>query len=151
MDQEVAETVTTSQSAPMTSKLEELLETEANDTLVDVKKKKVEKKIDSVLEYAYKAGFSLENFCKQFPDTAIRQAESALAQWLQVQASAAMEGGLRTSDGDLIAVNKNMTALIHDRVEYAQKELEQVKEYVFTSPYKGELKRDFLLRMLYNR
>ena len=151
MDQEVAETVTTSQSAPMTSKLEELLETEANDTLVDVKKKKVEKKIDSVLEYAYKAGFSLENFCKQFPDTAIRQAESALAQWLQVQASAAMEGGLHTSDGDLIAVNKNMTALIHDRVEYAQKELEQVKEYVFTSPYKGELKRDFLLRMLYNR
>ena len=151
MDQEVAETVVTSQSAPMTSKLEELLETEANDTLVDVKKKKVEKKIDSVLEYAYKAGFSLENFCKQFPDTAIRQAESALAQWLQVQASAAMEGGLRTSDGDLIAVNKNMTALIHDRVEYAQKELEQVKEYVFISPYKGELKRDFLLRMLYNR
>ena len=74
MDQEVAETVVTSQSAPMTSKLEELLETEANDTLVDVKKKKVEKKIDSVLEYAYKAGFSLENFCKQFPDTAIRQA-----------------------------------------------------------------------------
>ena len=53
MDQEVAETVVTSQSAPMTSKLEELLETEANDTLVDVKKKKVER--DNIrLNFFYK-------------------------------------------------------------------------------------------------
>lgn len=139
----------TTELVTMTNQLSQLLSTDAvpvNTT----EEQTVEKTIDSVLEFAYKAGFSLEAFCRQFPDTAIRQAEAALAQWLQVQASAALEGGIHTEEG-IVAINKNQTALIHDRVLYARQELEQVREFVMLSPIRGEQKRDHLLRTLYNR
>ena len=106
--------------------------------------------IESVLTTANNAGFTLQEFCQQFPDTAVKQAEAVLAQWLNVQATAAIEGGIHTEEG-IVMINKNQTALIHDRLLYAERELEQVRDYVLTSPRNGEKYRDHLIRMMYNK
>lgn len=136
----------------LTSQLGDLLNSSADDNVKQDNDVSVVESINSVLEFAYEAGYSLEEFCKQFPDTAVRQAEQALAQWLRIQAAAAINGGLKDEEtGQLVMVNKNQTALIHDRVIYAQKELENVKDMILQSPYKGEQKRDFFLRNMYNR
>lgn len=134
----------------MTDSIREMLNEEPFPKLPKEKGQQVTKKIDSVLETALEAGMSLQDFCIKFPDSAVRQAEAALAQWLDVQASAALTGGISTEDG-LVAISKNQTAVLHDRIMYAERELEKVREFAFTSPRLGESRRDFLVRMLYNR
>lgn len=139
----------------ITNQLGELLNTSAEEVKPIQEVLEVVERPDSVLEYAYSNGLTLEDFCHKFPDTAIRQAEAALAQWLRIQAGAAIKGGIETTGDDgevqLVIINKNQTALIHDRVIYAQNELEQVKEMVMQSPLKGELKREHLIRTMYDR
>jgi hypothetical protein len=104
----------------------------------------------SVLENAISDGITLEEYVRRDPERAIRQAEATLAEWLKVQTSAAITGEVVTDRGTVM-VNKNMTAILKDRVEVAHNQREMVYEIVYSRHMDGERRQEHLTRVLYNR
>jgi hypothetical protein len=111
---------------------------------------KVEDSYESILEVAQAAGLTLQQYVITDPERAIRQAEAALATWLKVQSSAAIEGCIATNSGTH-TINKNTAKLIQLRCEQAEKHLDKVNEYALTAYSDGERRKDHLIRTLYNR
>jgi hypothetical protein len=104
----------------------------------------------SIIENAIAAGLSLQDYVTLDPDKAIKEAEACLAEWLKIQSAAAVSGALLT-DGGHVTVNKNMTALIRERVLAAFKQVDVVNELAFTAIKDGEKRREHITRVLYNR
>ena len=103
-----------------------------------------------VIENAVAEGLTLQAYVNKDPDKAIKEAEACLAEWLKIQASAAIAGHVVTDQGNF-TINKNMTALIKERVNAAFRQLDYVNELAFTAFTDGEKRRDHLTRVLYNR
>jgi hypothetical protein len=106
--------------------------------------------IRSVVEVAIEKGLTLQEYVTQDPDSAMRYAEHSLAEWLKIQSSAAIEGYIRTENGNY-NVNKNMTKLIELRVHEAVRQRDLVNEYAYIAIKDGEKRKDHLIRALYNR
>ena len=106
--------------------------------------------IDSILSKSQAAGLTLQEYVRRYPQKAIQEAEGNYNEWLKIQTMGAMEGFIQTTDGKW-AINKNMTKMLETRVMLAQKQLEQVHEYAYTSSMDGEQKKNHLIRVAYNR
>lgn len=111
---------------------------------------KVEGTIQSVVQNAIDAGLTLADYVKRDPDKAVKEAEASLNEWLNMQASAAIEGCIKTPAGEF-TLNKNTVRLIMDRVDRAQKQLDMVNEIAFTAFKDGNRRRDQLIKVLYNK
>lgn len=104
----------------------------------------------SVLQHAVEAGMSLQEYVRENPARAIREAEASYAEWLNIQASAAIEGVIHTESGDYL-ITKNTTKLIETRVNLAADLVNRVNEYMLTVYEDGEQRKDHIIRTLYRR
>ena len=110
----------------------------------------VTQQTSSVLEVASRNGLTLQQFVAKFPDRAVKLAESCYSYWLSVMDQGALSGKLEFPDG-IVELSRNQVKLIELRVQRAKEELNQVNEYALTSHREGELKRDQLMRVAFNR
>lgn len=85
---------------------------------------------ESVYELAAAAGLTVEEYVISDVGKAIREAEASVAEWLKIQSMAAIEGQIKTNDGEF-PINRNTTALIKERVQQAKETLEKVYEYSY--------------------
>ncbi len=131
----------------ITETAQELLETEVP---VYNAPAMIEASTASVLESAIEQGMTLQQYVNEDPDRAIKQAEASLAEWLKIQSNAAMMGSVITNQGTF-TINKNMTALIKERVIEANRQYDKVNELAFTVYQSGEKRREHLTRVLYNK
>jgi len=104
----------------------------------------------SVLDLAAAEGLTVQQWVNEDPDTAIRQAEQALSEWLKIQTRAATRGVVEI-DGEEYIITKNMTTLLVDRVSQAHKQLDMINECAYVAYKSGEQRRQHLVRALYNR
>jgi hypothetical protein len=104
----------------------------------------------SILENAILAGVTLQEYIKQDPARAIKEAEASVAEWLKIQSSAAIHGCIVTDNGNY-PVGKNAMVLINERVNNAFKQLDLVNQISFSTYTSGEKRREHLTRVLYNR
>lgn len=104
----------------------------------------------SVLQHAIEAGMSLQEYVQANPAKAIREAEASYAEWLNIQASAAIEGVIHTESGDHM-LTKNTVKLIANRVEIAKSLVDRVNEYMLTTYETGEQRKEHIIRVLYRR
>lgn len=110
----------------------------------------VDRDTRSVYEIAVDAGMTVFEYAARFPETAIRQAEACLAQWLSIETAAAIEGAITLADGNKYAITRNQTQLISKRVEDAKSELKQIRWWASISPHEGEQARDVFNRAMLN-
>lgn len=103
----------------------------------------------SVLSSALNRGMSLRDYVNEDPDRAIREAEAQLSQWIDIQTSVVLTGGIETEDG-IMGVNKNTVRILQDRVNMAQRQLDLVYEYAFTYAKSGEQRKEQIIKTLYN-
>jgi hypothetical protein len=131
----------------VTETLQEFLETDVPEL---VQPGQVDISSGSIIENAIAAGLSLQEYVNRDPAKVIKEAEASLAEWLKVQSSAAVQGVVITDQGKF-PVNKNMAALIKERVDAASKQLDYINQLAFASYTSGEKRREHLTRVLYNR
>lgn len=109
----------------------------------------------SMFEIANEQGMSLQEFVQANPDVAIKMAEAKLAEWEKIMSMAAIEGAVVTTDENgeqhAYAITKNQTRMIELRINAAQKQLDLVNEYAFTSYKDGEKQKDLLFRAMFQR
>lgn len=105
----------------------------------------------SVLEVANEAGLTLQKFVEKFPESAVLIAEASLAYWTGIQTAGAIEGALTMADGSKLAITKNQTKLIADRVALAKEQLNEVRELALVSVRPGETNRQHIVRLLANK
>ena len=105
---------------------------------------------ETILEKAMAEGITLMEYVARDPDKAVKEAEAQYAQWVNIQTSVVINGGIETEEG-YVALNKNTTRVLQDRVEAAQKLLDRVYEYTLTAYKSNEQRRDHIVRVLYNK
>ena len=105
---------------------------------------------ETILEKAMAEGITLMEYVARDPDKAVKEAEAQYAQWVNIQTSVVINGGIETEEG-YVALNKNTTKVLQDRVEAAQKLLDRVYEYTLTAYKSNEQRRDHIVRVLYNK
>lgn len=109
----------------------------------------------SIFELASSNGMSLQEYVQQDPDKAIKEAEASLAEWQKILSMAAIEGAVlmtnEKGEQQAYAVSKNQAKMIELRVAAAQKQLDMVTEYAYTSYKDGEKQKDLLFRVMFQR
>jgi hypothetical protein len=104
----------------------------------------------TVFDLAAQAGLTLEQYVEEGPTRAVREAEAQLAEWLRIQAAAAIEGEIRT-DTAVYALTNPMVRLIEKRIDTATEQLKQIREMAAIALLDGETNREVLSQALFSR
>ena len=109
---------------------------------------------ESVYELARQKGMTLREWVMDDPRSAVRTAESGLAEWQNLMTMAAIRGAIvmRGPAGEAeYAVTRTQAKMIQARVDAAEKELDAVNEIAMGVYKDGDDRKDLLERVMYRR
>ena len=116
--------------------------------------RKIESPTQSVYEAAANENKSLREWIAEDPDYAIRYSEAVFVGWSKLYSQAATTGTVNIMiDGEEVSttVSRQQAAILSDRIRNAKLEMFEVRSIASRCVRKGELKKDRLIRSMYDR